>query len=93
MTFAPCARTAWHVHALGQSLHIVQGRALIQSRGGPVVEVGPGQTVHTPPGEWHWHGATPDTVMTHLALSETPEDGTPAAEWGEHVTDEEYGAR
>jgi quercetin dioxygenase-like cupin family protein len=55
--FAPGARNAWHRHALGQTLHVTEGRGLIQSRGGEVVEIGPGDTVHTPPGEWHWHGA------------------------------------
>lgn len=88
--FAPGARTAWHVHALGQTLHIVSGVCLIQSRGGEVIEVHPGDTVHTPPGEEHWHGASPDRFMTHLALWEGRGDDSPETEWGDKVTDEEY---
>ncbi|MFI6693045.1 cupin domain-containing protein [Streptomyces sp. NPDC050433] len=90
--FAPCARTAWHRHAVGQTLHVTEGIGLVQARGGEVMVMRPGDTVHTPPGEWHWHGAAPDHFMTHLALSETTGDpGVPDVEWGEHVTDVEYG--
>jgi 4-carboxymuconolactone decarboxylase len=89
--FAPGARTGWHVHALGQTLRVTDGIALVRASGGPAVAVYPGQTVYTPPGEWHWHGATDDAFMTHLALSETvPEDQGPAVTWGDHVTDAEY---
>jgi len=89
--FAPGARTAWHVHAHGQTLRVTEGVALVQAQDGQVVAVHPGETIYTPPGEWHWHGATDSTFMTHLALSETgaPEDG-PAVTWGDHVTDDEY---
>jgi quercetin dioxygenase-like cupin family protein len=88
--FAPGARNAWHSHALGQTLHVTEGRGLIQSRGGDVTTIGPGDTIHTPPGEWHWHGAAAEHFMTHLAIWEAPEAG-PEAQWGDHVTDDEYG--
>jgi quercetin dioxygenase-like cupin family protein len=88
--FSPCARTAWHTHALGQTLHVTEGFGLIQSRGGAITVMRPGDTVHTPPGEWHWHGATKDHVMTHLALWEGPDSDEPETVWGEQVTDEEY---
>ncbi len=89
--FAPGARTAWHVHALGQTLHITQGTAIVQTRDGNTILAQPGQTVYTPPGEWHWHGALEDTFMEHLALSESlpPEDGQTVT-WGEHVSDDVY---
>ncbi|MET7331239.1 cupin domain-containing protein [Nonomuraea sp. NPDC005650] len=83
--FAPGARTAWHSHGLGQTLYIVEGVALIQSRGGEIIEAHPGDIVHTPPGEEHWHGAAPDQFMIHLAIWEG--DG---ATWLEHVSDTEY---
>lgn len=82
--FTPGARTAWHTHHNGQTLYVTEGEGLVQSRGEPVVTIRPGDTVFTPTGEWHWHGATPDHTMTHLSIT----DGT--AEWGDHVTDDEY---
>ncbi|WP_431278661.1 (R)-mandelonitrile lyase [Leifsonia poae] len=90
--FAPGARTAWHRHANGQTLHVTQGVALMQARGGEVTEVRPGQTVYTPPGEWHWHGADAEHFMEHLAMWEGLAEGQdgPETEWGEHVTDAEY---
>ena len=88
--FAPGARNAWHSHAVGQTVHVTDGRGLIQARGGDVMEIRPGDTVYTPPGEWHWHGAAPDHFMTHLAMWEAPGDG-PETEWGDLVSDEEYG--
>ncbi len=88
--FAPGARNAWHRHAAGQTLHVAEGRGLIQARGGEVTEIRPGDTIYTPPGEWHWHGAAPDHFMTHIAIWEAPEEG-PETEWGDLVTDEEYG--
>jgi quercetin dioxygenase-like cupin family protein len=89
--FAPGARTAWHSHGLGQTLYIVEGIALIQSRGGEIIEAHPGDIVYTPPGEEHWHGAAPDQFMIHLALWESPgPDGGPENTWLEHVTDAEY---
>ena len=87
--FAPGARNAWHAHAVGQTIHVTDGAGRMQSRGGPIIEIGPGDTVHTPPGEWHWHGAAPNRFMTHLAMWESPADG-PESDWGEHVSDAEY---
>jgi quercetin dioxygenase-like cupin family protein len=87
--FAPGARNAWHAHAVGQTLHVTEGVGRVQSRGGEVIEIRPGDTVHTPPGEWHWHGAAPDRFMTHLAMWEAPEEGE-ESEWGDHVMDAEY---
>jgi quercetin dioxygenase-like cupin family protein len=89
--FAPGARNAWHAHAVGQTLHVTEGVGRVQSRGGDVVEIRAGDTIHTPPGEWHWHGATPDHFMTHLAMWEAPAEGA-ESKWGDHVTDEEYDA-
>lgn len=91
--FAPGARTAWHSHARGQTLHVVSGVALVQSRGGVVVEVRPGETVYCPPGEEHWHGATPDDFMEHLAMLENADDPATTTTWLEHVTDAEYTSR
>jgi quercetin dioxygenase-like cupin family protein len=88
--FAPGARNAWHAHADGQTLHITDGVGRVQSRGGEVIEVRAGDTVAFEPGEWHWHGAAPDHFMTHLAIWESSHD-RPDPEWGEQVTDEEYG--
>ena len=90
--FAPGARNAWHAHAVGQTVHVTEGVGRIQARGGEVIEMRAGDTVHTPPGEWHWHGAAPDRFMTHLAISEAPADG-PETDWGEQVSDAEYTAR
>ncbi|MET9070576.1 cupin domain-containing protein [Streptomyces sp. NPDC004232] len=91
--FAPCARTDWHSHALGQTLHIVSGIALIGGRDGTAIEARPGDTVHTPPGEEHWHGSAPDAFMEHLALWEgSGPDGGPETTWLEKVTDEQYRA-
>jgi quercetin dioxygenase-like cupin family protein len=90
--FTPGARNAWHVHALGQTVHVTEGVGRIQSRGGDVLEIHAGDTVHTPAGEWHWHGAAPDRFMTHLAIWEAPAGGGSEIEWGSLVTDDEYGA-
>jgi quercetin dioxygenase-like cupin family protein len=91
--FAPGARTAWHAHAAGQTLHVTEGRGYVQARGSEPVEVRPGDTVHAPAGEWHWHGAAPDHFMTHLAIWEAPAGGGPESDWGEQVSDAEYRAR
>jgi quercetin dioxygenase-like cupin family protein len=92
--FAPGARTAWHTHAAGQTLHVTEGVGLVQSRGGDVVVMKPGDTVYTPPGEWHWHGAAPDHFMTHLAMWEAVGEGQgPETTWGEHISADEYGTR
>ncbi len=89
--FAPGARTAWHRHAVGQVLHVTEGVGLVQSRGGERTVMRAGDTVWTPPGEWHWHGAAPDRFMCHLAMWEGPGAGQgPESEWAAHVTDEEY---
>ncbi|WP_043497296.1 cupin domain-containing protein [Georgenia sp. SUBG003] len=88
--FAPGARTAWHSHARGQTLHITQGIAWVQSRGGAKVELHPGQTVYCPAGEEHWHGAAPDSFMEHLAMLENAGDSAATTTWLEHVTDDEY---
>jgi quercetin dioxygenase-like cupin family protein len=87
--FAPGARNAWHAHAVGQTVHVTEGIGRIQARGAEVIEIRPGDTIHTPPGEWHWHGASPDHFMTHIAMWEAPIEG-PESSWSEQVTDAEY---
>jgi len=89
--FAPGARNAWHAHAVGQTVHVTEGVGRIQARGSEVIEICPGDPVHTPAEEWHWHGAAPDHFMTHLAIWEAPVSG-PEVEWGEQVSDQEYAA-
>lgn len=88
VTFQPGARTAWHTHPLGQTLIITAGGGLVQRDGGPIEEVRPGDVVWFAPGEKHWHGATPTTAMTHIAIQEQL-DGK-AVDWLEHVTDQQY---
>lgn len=88
--FAPGARTAWHTHPCGQTIYITEGVGLVQRRGGPVEEVRPGDRVVFEPGEDHWHGASVDRFMVHLALYESDETGS-VATWGPHVTDAEHG--
>ncbi|HKK97832.1 MAG TPA: cupin domain-containing protein [Marivita sp.] len=90
VTFEPGARTAWHTHPAGQTLHIVSGMGLAGSEGQPVKVLRPGDTVWFEPGEKHWHGASPDCAMTHLAI-QTAVDGK-TADWMEHVSDEDYNA-
>ena len=82
------ARTHWHTHPLGQTLYVTAGCGRVQSLGGPVREIRAGDTVWIPPGEKHWHGAGPDTAMTHIALQEAL-DGS-AVEWMEPVSDSDY---
>lgn len=89
--FAPGARTAWHSHAVGQTLVITEGIALVGTRDGTVIAARPGEVVYTPPGEEHWHGAAPDSFMVHMALYEGTADRD-GADWFEHVTDEQYRA-
>jgi quercetin dioxygenase-like cupin family protein len=89
VTFEPGARTAWHTHPLGQTLIVTYGRGWAQREGGPKEEIRPGDVVWFPPGEKHWHGATTDSAMTHLAVQETL-DGK-AVDWLEAVTDADYG--
>jgi quercetin dioxygenase-like cupin family protein len=88
VTFEPGARTAWHTHPLGQTLIVTAGCGWVQREGGPVEEVHPGDVVWFPPGEKHWHGATPTTALTHIAIQEAL-DGK-VVEWLEHVSDEQY---
>jgi quercetin dioxygenase-like cupin family protein len=90
--FTPAARTAWHSHAVGQTLYVTEGRGRIQARGGSISEIRPGDVISTPSGEWHWHGAAPDHYMTHLSITEgvAPDDDQPESSWGDHVTDDEY---
>lgn len=90
VTFEPGARTAWHTHPLGQTLIVTAGRGFAQREGGPREEIRPGDVVWFPPGEKHWHGAAPETAMTHLAMQEAL-DGR-HVEWLEPVTDDQYGA-
>ena len=68
--FTPTARTAWHSHAVGQTLYVTEGKGFIQSRGGEIVEIRSGDIVNTPADEWHWHGAAPDHFMAHLSITE-----------------------
>jgi quercetin dioxygenase-like cupin family protein len=89
--FAPGARTAWHTHPNGQTIYVTEGVGLAQRRGGPIEVIRPGDRVFFEPGEQHWHGAARTRFMTHLAMLEVDDDGNPAT-WGEHVSDEEYGA-
>ena len=88
VTFSPGARTAWHRHPLGQTLVVTSGLGLCQREGGPVEEIRPGDVVWFEPGERHWHGASPTTSMTHIAIQER-EDGR-TVEWLEMVGEEEY---
>ena len=89
--FTPGARTAWHTHPNGQTVYVLEGIGLAQSRGGPIEVIRPGDRVVFEPGEDHWHGATANRFMMHLAMLDVGDDGAPAT-WGDHVTDEEYGA-
>lgn len=88
VTFEPGARTAWHTHPLGQAIIITAGAGWIQRERGPIEEVSPGDTVWFPAGEKHWHGATPTTGMSHIAVTESL-DGK-VADWLEKVSDEQY---
>jgi quercetin dioxygenase-like cupin family protein len=90
VTFEPGARTAWHTHPLGQTLIVTSGRGWVQVWGGRVEEVHPGDVVWFSPGEKHWHGATPTTALTHIAIQERF-DGK-AVDWMEKVSDEQYRA-
>ncbi|MGH7671213.1 MAG: (R)-mandelonitrile lyase [Gemmatimonadaceae bacterium] len=88
VTFEPGARTAWHTHPLGQTLVVTSGFGLVQREGGPVEKILPGDVVLFAPGEKHWHGASPATAMTHIAIQEAL-DGK-AVEWMEQVSDAQY---
>ncbi len=84
--FTPGARTYWHRHEAGQVLHVTSGQGRIASRGGPVMTIDVGDTVHIPPGEEHWHGAASDTYMVHIAVS------LGKADWLDEVSDADYNA-
>jgi quercetin dioxygenase-like cupin family protein len=88
VTFEPGARTNWHTHPLGQTLIVTSGLGLVQREGGPVEEIRPGDVVWIPAGETHWHGASAETAMTHLAVQEA-QDGS-AVTWSGPVTDAQY---
>jgi quercetin dioxygenase-like cupin family protein len=88
VTFEPGARTAWHTHPLGQTLIVLFGRGLVQRDGGPIEEIRPGDVVWFAAGEKHWHGASPENAMQHIAIQEAL-DGK-MVQWLEHVTDEQY---
>jgi quercetin dioxygenase-like cupin family protein len=91
VTFEPGARTSWHTHPLGQTLVVTTGCGWVQREGGPVEEIHPGDVVLFTPGEKHWHGASPTTAMSHIAIQESL-DGK-VVDWMEKVTDEQYHMR
>ncbi len=88
VTFEPGARTAWHTHPLGQTLIVTGGCGRVQREGSPIEEIRPGDVVWFPPGEKHWHGASPTAAMTHIAIQENL-DGK-VVDWMEKVSDEQY---
>ena len=90
--FTPGARSNWHSHDVGQTLHGADGSGFVGTRDGRVVRIRAGETVWTPPGEEHWHGATADTLMAHYALLDANDDGSDPTRWLEPVTDEQYRA-
>src|SRR3954453_10753962 len=83
--FTPYAHTAWHRHTIGQILYVTEGEGRVQSRGGPVITIRPGDVIRIAGNEEHWPGAAPDRFMTHIAITEGD------TKWGEHLTDDEYG--
>jgi quercetin dioxygenase-like cupin family protein len=89
--FTPRARTAWHTHPLGQTIFVTEGIGLCQREGGPIEVIRPGDRVFFEPDENHWHGAAATRFMAHLAIQEPDDSGSPVT-WGEHVSDEQYGA-
>jgi quercetin dioxygenase-like cupin family protein len=91
VTFQPSARTAWHTHPLGQTLIVISGLGRAQRWGGPIEEIHPGDVVWFAPGEKHWHGASPTTAMTHIAIQEALNGKH--VDWMEKVSDEQYQAR
>jgi quercetin dioxygenase-like cupin family protein len=91
VSFEPGARTNWHSHPLGQTLYVISGAGRVQTKGEPVRELRPGDVVWIPPGEKHWHGGSPTTGMTHIAMQESL-DGSHAT-WMEPVTDAEFSAK
>lgn len=90
--FTPGARTAWHRHDHGQTIYVTEGVGRVQKEGGAIEEVHAGDVVFFEPGENHWHGATPDRFMAHVAMLRLPDSG-PGTAWGALVTEEEYTSR
>jgi quercetin dioxygenase-like cupin family protein len=88
--FTPGARTVWHTHPNGQTIFVIEGVGRAQRRGGPIEVIRPGDSVFFEPGEEHWHGASADRFMTHIAMLDVDEEGHTAT-WRDHVTDDEYG--
>jgi quercetin dioxygenase-like cupin family protein len=84
--FTPCAHTAWHQHTVGQTLYVTEGVGYVQSRGGPLLTIRPGDVIRIAGGEEHWHGAARDHFMTHIAITEGD------TEWGRLLTEAEYPA-
>jgi quercetin dioxygenase-like cupin family protein len=89
--FTPGARTAWHTHPFGQTIYVTEGVGVCQRRGGPIEVIRAGDRVFFDSDEDHWHGAAPNRFMTHLAIQEVDDSGSPVT-WGEHVSDEDYAA-
>ena len=89
--FTPGARTAWHTHPFGQTIYVTEGIGLCQREGGPVEVIKPGDRVYFGADENHWHGAAPNRFMTHIAMQEADDSGSPVT-WGDHVSDEQYAA-
>lgn len=87
--FAPGARTVWHTHPKGQTLYVTDGVGYVARRGVAPMQIRPGDVVFIEPGEEHWHGATPDRFMAHVAIQEADESGSPVT-WLEQVTDQDY---
>ncbi len=88
VTFEPGARTAWHTHPLGQTLIVTGGCGRVQREGSPIEEIRPGDVVWFPPGEKHWHGASPTAAMTHISIQKAL-DGK-VVDWMEKVSDQQY---
>jgi quercetin dioxygenase-like cupin family protein len=82
--FTPCAHTAWHHHTVGQTLYVTEGEGRVQSRGGPIITIRPGDVIRIAGGEEHWHGAASNRFMTHIAITEGD------TEWHGHLTEDEY---
>lgn len=91
VSFSPGARTAWHTHPVGQTLYVLYGTGRVQKEGERPIVLSPGDTVMIPPNVRHWHGAAPDRLFIHLAISEVTDDGA-GTQWLEHVSDTDYNA-
>jgi quercetin dioxygenase-like cupin family protein len=91
--FAPGARTAWHSHEKGQYLRVTRGVGRFGTRDGHILDVHPGQTLYTPPGQEHWHAAAPGCFMEHIAITENGEDPAATTTWREHITEADFDGR